>query len=86
MLPRVTRWSVWNEPNQGGWLTPQSARVAGRTEPQAPSIYRGLVRAAVKGLADSGHRADEVLGGETAPLGRTTGWWRVAHHRAGQAQ
>src|SRR3954447_5208655 len=21
--PSVRRWSIWNEPNQGGWLTPQ---------------------------------------------------------------
>ncbi len=72
-LPRVARWSVWNEPNQGGWLTPQFARVRGRTQPQSPAIYRALVRAAVKGLAASGHAHDELLLGETAPLGRETG-------------
>ena len=21
-IPRVTMWSIWNEPNHGGWLTP----------------------------------------------------------------
>jgi hypothetical protein len=73
VLPRVERWSVWNEPNQGGWLTPQYARVRGRVQPQSPVIYRGLVRAAAKGLAASGHRSDELLFGETAPLGRRTG-------------
>ena len=73
MLPRVERWSVWNEPNQGGWLTPQYAKVRGRTQPQSPVIYRALVRAAAKGLAGSGHRSDELLFGETAPIGRRTG-------------
>ncbi len=73
VLPRVERWSVWNEPNQGGWLTPQYARVRGRAQPQSPVIYRALVRAAAKGLAASGHRSDELLFGETAPLGRRTG-------------
>ncbi len=72
-LPRVKRWSVWNEPNQGGWLTPQFARVGGRAQPQTPVIYRALVRAAAKGLAASGHRRDELLFGETAPIGRRTG-------------
>ncbi len=72
-LPRVERWSVWNEPNQGGWLTPQYARVRGRVQPQSPAIYRALVRAAAKGLASSGHRSDELLFGETAPIGRRTG-------------
>jgi hypothetical protein len=73
VLPRVERWSVWNEPNQAGWLTPQYARVRGRVQPQSPVIYRALVRAAAKGLAASGHRSDELLFGETAPIGRRTG-------------
>ncbi len=72
-LPRVRRWSVWNEPNQGGWLTPQYARVRGRLTPVAPRLYRGLVRAAIKGLRASGHASDDLLLGETAPLGRRTG-------------
>lgn len=73
VLPRVSRWSVWNEPNQGGWLQPQYHQVNGATVPAAPAIYRTLVRAALKGLAASGHSRDEVLLGETAPLGRVTG-------------
>jgi hypothetical protein len=73
VLPRVTRWSVWNEPNQGGWLLPQYVRVRGRVVPASPALYRGLVRAAVKGLQASGHGDDDVLLGETAPLGRVTG-------------
>ena len=30
MLPRVERWSIWNEPNQPGWLTPQYESKRGR--------------------------------------------------------
>lgn len=73
VLPRVSRWSVWNEPNQGGWLQPQYARVGGKVVPQSPAMYRELVRAAVKGLRASGHSRDDILFGETAPLGRVTG-------------
>jgi hypothetical protein len=73
LLPRVSRWSVWNEPNQGGWLKPQYTRRHGRLVPAAPSIYRGLVRAAVHALRAHGHKHDQVLLGETAPIGRTTG-------------
>ncbi|MTD43309.1 hypothetical protein GKE82_03040 [Conexibacter sp. W3-3-2] len=72
-LPRVTRWSVWNEPNQGGWLTPQYARVKGRVVSVSPVIYRGLVRSALKALQQTGHGSDDILLGETAPLGRRTG-------------
>jgi len=72
-LPRVTRWSIWNEPNQGGWLTPQYVRTNGRITSVSPMLYRGLVRAAIKGLKESGHASDELLLGETAPIGRRTG-------------
>lgn len=72
-LPRVNRWSIWNEPNLGSWLSPQYERRNGRLVPAAPALYRGLVRAAIKGLRESGHANDDILFGETAPLGRKTG-------------
>ncbi len=71
-LPRVNYWSVWNEPNQAGWLTPQwspDPRKSTRLVEAAPAIYRGLVAAAWTGLADSGHGTDTILIGETAPQG-----------------
>ncbi|HEX6390805.1 MAG TPA: hypothetical protein VFZ89_15195 [Solirubrobacteraceae bacterium] len=68
-LPRVARWSIWNEPNQGGWLQPQYARGVA----VSPQIYRELVRAAIKGLRASGHSDDDILLGETAPIGRVSG-------------
>jgi hypothetical protein len=61
LLPRVSRWSIWNEPDQVGWINPQS---------QAAPIYRNLVYAALAGLRKSGHGHDQVLLGETAPVGR----------------
>ncbi len=73
VLPAVSRWSVWNEPNQGGWLQPQYEKSGKAAVLRSPVIYRGLVRAALKGLAASGHSQDDVLFGETAPLGRVTG-------------
>jgi hypothetical protein len=73
VLPRVSRWSVWNEPNQAGWLAPQHVRRKGRTVPEAAHRYRALVQAAIKGLRASGHGSDQILLGETSPLGRTSG-------------
>lgn len=70
VLPRVSTWSVWNEPNQAGWLTPQWAPDSrGRMIPAAPRIYRSLVGAAWDGLQASGHGGDTILVGETAPKG-----------------
>jgi hypothetical protein len=68
VLPRVARWSIWNEPNQGGWLQPQRTKRGA----VAPMIYRQLVRAAILGLRASGHGSDEILFGETAPIGRSS--------------
>jgi hypothetical protein len=71
-LPRVDYWSIWNEPNQAGWLTPQwgpDPRNARRFVDAAPALYRALVRNAWQALADTGHGTDTILIGETAPQG-----------------
>jgi hypothetical protein len=64
-LPRVSLWSIWNEPNQPGWLSPQWANDI----PAAPALYRELFFAGRQGLERSGHGNDAILLGETAPLG-----------------
>ena len=70
-LPRVDAWSIWNEPNWGGLLQPQSVRDrrTRRIRTVAPVLYRKLYRAGVAGLAATGHGSDQILLGETAPLG-----------------
>jgi hypothetical protein len=73
VLPRVTRWSLGNEPNQPGWLTPQFERKRGRLVATAAVVYRQLAVAGVAGLRTSGHGRDQILLGETAPIGRTSG-------------
>lgn len=82
-LPRVTAWSIWNEPNQGAQLQPQVERVKVRVKATktrkartktvkrlaSPRLYRGLYRSAHAGLGRSGHGSDTILLGETAPIG-----------------
>jgi hypothetical protein len=68
-FPQVTYWSLQNEPNQPGWLDPQWVRSRGRWVEAAPSVYRGMVDAAWRALQDTGHGADTILIGETAPKG-----------------
>ena len=72
-LPRVSRWSIWNEPNQSNWLYPQREKVHGHIIPTAAVIYRNLFRSATAALQATGHGGDQILLAESAPLGRTTG-------------
>ena len=65
LLPRVTHWSLMNEPNQDLFLRPQ--RRNGR--PYSPILYRRLFLAGQAGLAAGGHERDSLLIGETAPSG-----------------
>jgi hypothetical protein len=70
-IPRVSFWTIWNEPNQPGWLAPQWRRVGGRRVVDSPRLYRVYVDAAYAALAKTGHTpaTDTILIGELAPEG-----------------
>jgi hypothetical protein len=68
LLPRVHSWSIWNEPNMPGWLTPQSHEQSSRL-PASPHIYRELADAMYTALRATGHGDDRILLAETAPRG-----------------
>jgi hypothetical protein len=68
-LPRVGYWSIWNEPNQPGWLAPQTSPVDGRQVIASARLDRSLLDAGVAALRTSGHGADTILIGELAPEG-----------------
>ncbi len=69
-LPRVSLWSVWNEPNLASWLAPQYRG----SIPIGADIYRSLLYAADDGLKRSGHGGDQLLYGELLPYaGISTG-------------
>jgi len=73
-LPRVSFWSVWNEPDYGPSLAPQG--VPGHlTVENSPRVYRNLVDAAWTALHRSGHAADRFVWGELAPRGMK--YWGV---------
>jgi hypothetical protein len=69
-LPRVTFWSIWNEPDYGPSLAPQALPGHPGVE-DSPQLYRGLVDAAWSALHATGHGGDTFIWGELAP--RTTG-------------
>jgi hypothetical protein len=74
-LPRVSFWSIWNEPNYGPNLAPQSTQTtSGGTTvlvDRAAPQYRKLLDAGWSALNATGHTAatDTILIGETAPRG-----------------
>jgi hypothetical protein len=67
-LPKVSFWSVWNEPNFGEDLGPQA--IDGSTVPVAPALYRGLLNAGWQALkSNPDHKHDTILIGEFAADG-----------------
>jgi hypothetical protein len=69
-LPRVSFWSIWNEPNYGYDIAPQGTGPH-QSIPNSPHIYRNLVDAAWSSLNGTGHttRTDKILFGEVTPHG-----------------
>ena len=68
-LPRVSYWGIYNEPNIGGWLTPQYNKVRGHFVQAAPATYRSMLDGAYSALVRTGHGHDTILIGETAAYG-----------------
>src|SRR5207248_1837885 len=66
-LPRVNFWEVWNEPNWGPSLAPQS--VDGSRISTSPGIYRGLLDAGWGALQRTGHGHDTIVVGSLSPRG-----------------
>jgi hypothetical protein len=75
-LPRVSFWSVWNEPDYGPSLAPQGVPGHLRIE-NSPRMYRNLLDAAWSSLVATGHgpSTDTILFGELAPRGES--YWGV---------
>jgi hypothetical protein len=74
-LPRVGFWSIWNEPNQPGWLLPQWRSVGGQWVMDSPRLYRLEAASAFSALEATGHTParDTILIGELAPEGPPRG-------------
>jgi hypothetical protein len=77
---RVDRYVLWNEPNLGGWLRPQTICTrAGTCTSVAPHLYRELVRAAYPAI----HAADpgaQVLIGTMSSRGSRLTYENSNHH------
>jgi hypothetical protein len=70
-LPRVSFWSVWNEPNYGPDLAPQA--VDKSTVEVSPRLYRDLLGAGWTALHNRPIDQHTILFGELAPRGLTVG-------------
>ena len=69
-FPDVHYWSIGNEPNHSGWLTPQWQEDGrGGWFERGAALYRELVDAAWGALQATGHGGDVILIGDTAPKG-----------------
>jgi hypothetical protein len=70
VIPKVRRWSLWNEPNLNSWIYPSLVRMRSHLVPVSAKIYRDLVYAGGNALRRNGHASDQILLGETAPIGQ----------------
>jgi hypothetical protein len=70
-LPKVSMWSLWNEPNFGEDLGPQATNDS--TVLAAPMYYRNLVNQGYNALKKTGHSRDTILIGELAVEGSEPG-------------
>jgi hypothetical protein len=69
-LPRVSFWSIWNEPNLGeANLAPQA--IDDSSVETSPEMYRTLLDGGWASLQATGHAHDTILIGELAPYGQT---------------
>ena len=59
---RVDRYVLWNEPNLGAWLRPQTAASRKVCTPVAPHLYRALVRAAYPAIHAADPGAQVLIG------------------------
>ncbi|MEX2195718.1 MAG: hypothetical protein WD844_10580 [Thermoleophilaceae bacterium] len=70
-LPKVSWWTVWNEPNHPGFIQPQWERTSDGWRPKSPHIYRKLVEVAYPAI--KGIQPDSlVLVGATSSTGATS--------------
>jgi hypothetical protein len=68
-LPKVRRWSLYNEPNLKSWLYPATTRSHGKNVPVDAKMYRAIAYAGISALQKTGHKRDQILLGETGPIG-----------------
>ena len=66
-LPKISFWSIWNEPNYGIDLAPQATN--NNTVEASAQQYRGIADNAWSALQATHHSRDTILIGETAPHG-----------------
>jgi hypothetical protein len=80
VLPQVTRWEAWNEPNTNTHLSPQYVCVKGKGfwcrgghfNLVSPTTYAGILNAIYTGVHKAGtkyHVNEQVAGGATKPGG-----------------
>jgi hypothetical protein len=68
ILPRVSLWLAWNEPNNPVFLQPQFVRVNGRWQMAAAAAYAHICNAVYAGVHAAGG-PEQVACGATAPRG-----------------
>lgn len=65
-LPKVSTFTLWNEPNHPAFLQPQWVGRGAARRPASPGVYRRMVRAAYPALKAAQPEATVLVGGTAA--------------------
>lgn len=62
-LPKVTHYTIWNEPNHPGFILPQWSFEDGRWVAHSADVYRRLVQASYPAIKEASPSATVLIGG-----------------------
>jgi hypothetical protein len=69
VLPAITLWLAWNEPNNPIYLSPQYRQVKSAWVASSPATYAKICQAVYNGVHATNVRGEKVACGATAPRG-----------------
>lgn len=72
-LPKVSMYTVWNEPNHQGFVMPQWHKKGGKFVPASPGIYRRMLYSMVPAIKQQMPDATVLIGGTSSTGSQTPG-------------
>lgn len=72
-LPKISMYTVWNEPNHQGFVMPQWRKQGGKFVPASPGIYRRMLYKSVPAIKQQMPDSTVLVGGTSSTGSQTPG-------------